>query len=121
MNKFRHHTCFPQGKDVQAFRFPFVCFHCRKSFKLPVSRAARVCPQCRGTMEMLSRKFSAPRAADIAQWKKVQFLVENGFRFYPVLQPLAAGVSQRVRYPSTLAEAKEFVLIHRDQRWPRGA
>ena len=118
MSKFRNHTYFPKAKDVQAFRFPFVCFNCRKSFKLPASKVARICPQCRRPMEMLSRKFAAPRAADADQWKKVQFLVENGFRFHSVFQQLATGGKQPVRYPTTLAEAKEFVATYRDQRWP---
>lgn len=121
MSKFRSHTCFPKGRAEQAFRFPFVCFGCRKSFKLPVRKVARVCPQCRRPMEMLSRKFSAPRSADLAQWEKVQFLVEHGFRFYSVCEPLGTGGMQRVRYPATLSEAREFVSVHRDQAWPRQA
>jgi hypothetical protein len=121
MNRFRHHTHFPKAKTEQAFRFPFVCFGCRKSFKLPASKTARVCPQCRQPMEMLSRKFSAPRSADLMQWRKVQYLVEHGFRFYSVYEPLATGGMQRVRYPASLSEAKEFVTLHRDQAWPRRA
>ena len=70
---------------------------------------------------MLSRKFSAPRSSDLAQWKKVQFLVEQGFRFYSVYEPLVTGGMQRVRYPATLSEAREFVSLHRDQVWPRQA
>jgi len=121
MQKFRNHKHFPKAKAEQAFRFPFVCFGCRKSFKLPVSKAPRICPQCRQPMEMLSRKFSAPRAADLMQWRKVQYLVEHGFRFYSVYQPLVTGGMQRVRYPATLAEAREFVDLYRDQVWPKRA
>ena len=29
MSKFQHHSRFPKPKHVQAYRFPFVCFHCR--------------------------------------------------------------------------------------------
>ena len=72
-------------------------------------------------MERLSRKFSAPRSADVAQWKKVQFLVEHGFRFYSVYEATASGGKQSVRYPSTLEEAKDFVIAFRDQTWPPAA
>lgn len=57
-------------------------------------------------MEMLSRKFSAPKAKDIPQWKKVQYLVEHGFRFQSVRE---AESGQLVKYPATLEEAKAFV------------
>lgn len=59
-------------------------------------------------MVMLSRKFSAPQCKDVNQWDKVRFLVEHGFRFYPVYEPFSGGVIA-VRYPTTLAEAKVFV------------
>jgi hypothetical protein len=61
-------------------------------------------------MIMLSRKFSAPASRDKKQWEKVQFLVEHGFKFYSVYELLSDGVYQRVRYPETLQEAKEFVV-----------
>ena len=64
---------------------------------------------------LLSRKFSAPRSADVAQWTKVQFLVEHGFRFYSVYKPVESGGKQSVRYPATLEEAKAFVLAFREQ------
>ncbi len=60
-------------------------------------------------MEMLSRKFSAPRSNDFAQWEKVRFLVEHGFRFYSVYETTASGGKRVVSYPATLTEAHEFV------------
>lgn len=109
MGRFKHHTYFPKEKEVQAFRFPFACFDCRKSFKLPARPEGRNCPQCRTPMEMLSRKFSAPRSKDLAQWRKVRFLVEHGFRFYSVYEATESGGKRAVRYPVTLSEAREFV------------
>ncbi len=110
MSKYKHYSYFAKVDNVQTFRFPFVCFSCRKSFKQPVSSTLRKCPSCRQPMIMLSRKFSAPASRDKKQWEKVQFLVEHGFKFYSVYELLSDGVYQRVRYPETLQEAKEFVV-----------
>lgn len=118
MGHFKHHTYFPKAKAQQRFRFPFVCFSCRKSYKLPTSDKPRLCPQCRKPMEMLSRKFSAPKSKDILQWKKVQFLVEHGFRFYSVYVVTELGGKRAVKYPATLDEAKAFVQTFKSQVWP---
>ena len=72
-------------------------------------------------MEMLSRKFSAPRSGDVAQWKKVQFLVQRGFRFYAVYEPTELGGKRAVKYPATLQEALLFVEAFKSQVWPPAA
>ena len=66
-------------------------------------------------MIRLSRKFAAPKASDVAQWKKVQYLVEHGFLFYPVQEAISANASKRVAYPQTLQEAKLFVERYKSQ------
>ncbi len=119
MTGFKHHSRFPKLKAQQQFRFPFVCFFCRKSFKYPAFEAVRVCPQCQKPLEMLSRKFSAPKSKDREQWLKVQYLVEHGFRFYPVRLPQSGGVS--VKYPTTLNEARVFVAAYSPQVVKNGA
>lgn len=65
---------------------------------------------------MLSRKFSAPKTNDQQQWLKVQYLVENGFRFYSVYEPTPSGGRQRVKYPETLQEAVDFVIRFKDHK-----
>lgn len=55
---------------------------------------------------MLSRKFSAPKAHDADQWRKVQLLVDHGFRFQSIREQ-ASGLI--VAYPATVADAKLFV------------
>jgi len=115
MAKFKHHSAFAKVKQIQGFRFPHVCFCCRKSFKFPVQNAARLCPHCRGPMTRLCRKFAAPKSIDKQQWEKVRFLVEHGFLFYPVRALIEPGVFMRVTYPKTLAEAKAFVEKYKSQ------
>jgi hypothetical protein len=66
-------------------------------------------------MLMVDKKFAAPKMADVPQWKKVQYLIEHGFFFQSVYAPIAPGVSLRVKYPKTLAEAKRFVIEHQAQ------
>jgi hypothetical protein len=108
MRKIRHHAFFPKPKLAQHRRFPFVCFDRRKSFKYPASATGRVCPQCRASMQMLSRKFAAPRSRDLEQWRKVRFLVEHGFHFHSVFASGESCCSVAVSYPATMEEAKVF-------------
>lgn len=109
MAKLRHHAHLPKPCAGQAYRFLFVCFACRKSFKYPARPEQRVCPQCRGPMEGLGRKFSAAKSGGVMQWSKVQYLVEHGCRFHTAYVPLAPGVMRWVDYPQTLQQAKAFV------------
>jgi hypothetical protein len=64
-------------------------------------------------MVMLGRKFRSPKTSDIAQWKKVQALVERGFYFQSVYRATPEGGKRAVPYPRTLREvtvfAQEFV------------
>jgi hypothetical protein len=62
------------------------CFDCRKSVKLdanPTKAAeSRVCPSCGGELHWMGRSFTAPKKADVEQWKKVAALWNAGFRFH---------------------------------------
>ena len=115
---FKHHKYFPKERAAQHYLFPHVCFACRKSFKKPASLSQRLCPDCRGPLTQLSRKFKAPKARDLSQWSKVRYLVDHGFRFYPVYEQLDSGALMRVEYPRTLAEAQEFVAVHSREAKP---
>jgi len=105
---------FPRYDDLDMngprYLFPYVCFRCRKAFKrkfeegLPDKR----CPECAGTAVGLSRNFKAPATSDIQQWRKVAFLVENGFRFFHHYKRNGSLVA----YPVTMAQAREFVAIY---------
>ncbi len=115
MSKFKHHSYFPKEKNIQSYLFPNVCFECKKSFKKPESESSRVCPECGGVMIELSRKFSAPKSTDIAQWNKVKYLVEHGFIFQSVFEQREDKGFYKVQYPTNLKEAELFVITYKDQ------
>jgi hypothetical protein len=87
----------------------FVCLECRKSFKRNCDTSEYIdeliCPDCGQTAYNFGRNFHVPKMSDKEQWKKIQFLFDNGFSF----QSVHDESGQRIPYPKTLAEAKEFV------------
>src|SRR3982751_1460370 len=89
---------------------PFACFACRKSFKRPQSWNSlhRKCPHCGGAAIMLDQKFKAPRTSDLKQWRKVQALVEAGFRFGTVSRHEYKGAYSYAKYPEKLSEVAAF-------------
>jgi predicted RNA-binding Zn-ribbon protein involved in translation (DUF1610 family) len=97
---------------------PYVCFTCRKSFKRGLvgqELADKKCPNCGGVAIGLSRKFKPPLRSDAAQWKKVEYLVAHGFRFFSQ-RDLRTGAT--TPYPATLAEARIFVRRFGGSRQP---
>ncbi len=98
-----------------AYLIPYACLECRKAFKRHNDTDALTmkCPECGGSAHRTSRKFKAPRRSDLQQWEKVRFLLEHGFRFFSVRDDSGSYV----RYPETLAEAREFVRKYRNQAW----
>ena len=115
MSAFKHHKYFAREKEAQSYLLPHACFHCRKSFKKPQNQEPRLCPQCGSGLVQLNRKFSAPKTTDVEQWKKVEFLVAHGFRFQSVYEQREDGGKYKVDYPTTLAEARTFVVAHKEQ------
>jgi predicted amidophosphoribosyltransferase len=111
MEYFKHHSAFEKEKQVQSYLFPNVCFHCRKSYKKPKTDELRVCPECGKKLTQLSRKFSAPPKAAVEEWKVVEYLVSQGFRYHTI--HIENG--QQVKYPKTMKEALEFARVHRTQ------
>ena len=101
-------------RDVPSHSMPYVCFACRRSFK----RARRFgdeghraeCPSCHGPSIALHPHFKAPQHDDVKQWRKVQFLVDNGFYFWPLID--RAHQNAIVNYPESLKEAAAWV-----KRW----
>ena len=57
-------------------------------------------------MVLLNEKFKAPSKTDVAQWEIVKMLVDNGFRFQTLYDPVSG---EKIRYPRTKTEAEEFI------------
>jgi hypothetical protein len=100
---------------------PFTCFECRCTFKREFERdlLLRKCPTCKNDALMMDIRFRPPKKRDDKQWKKVEFLVSHGF-FFQKIYRREGPVSYREKYPSTLEQAKEFVVKYRDQAFDLG-
>ena len=85
------------------------CRKCLKRSGLVRNSPERIaCPECRGPAVRVSYRFQAPRRTDVAQWRKVAALLDQGFRFRPTA----------IRYPRTPAEVPAFEAWHRRRRLP---
>jgi hypothetical protein len=61
-------------------------------------------------MVLVERKFKPPRRSAFQQWKAVEYLVKNGFRYQSIFEN-----GKNVSYPRTLAGAKTFVTKYKDR------
>ena len=92
-----------------AYLIAHACFACRKSWKMASNVSDHVCPECGQTAVFMGRSFKAPRKSDEEQWKKVERLWEEGFRFqsyrtHPAAEPL----------PDRLSEVDDFIARNPD-------
>ena len=71
-----------------------------------------VCPQCGKEMYLMGRTFKAPKQHNIKQWKKVEYLVRNGFIFYSGARPYSYSLT-------TLGNAKHFIESRRIKLLPK--
>ena len=63
----------------------FVCVACRVCTKCWVESLHKaepppLCAQCGGEMVYVGKKFAAPRRRDDASWKKLTWMIQNGWR-----------------------------------------
>ena len=89
-------------------REAFACFDCQVSFKRGDEVETLVCPRCSGTMHRMGWSFHAPLKRDREQWKKVQILFAEGFRFY------GSGSSDQEPIPDTHRDVPDF--LERNQK-----
>jgi hypothetical protein len=88
----------------------YVCLHCRKSYSVGTGfihfQEKKICPECLAPMTLLNEKFKAPRKDDTTQWEIVKLLVDNGFFYQSVLDPISG---EKVPYPRTKRDAEAFI------------
>ncbi len=109
----------------EQYTFHFVCLACRRSIK----RAANIrwasqmrgevwntpsirCGQCGEELLCMGRKFAAPKRRDDAGWKKLAWMIENGWR----------GGSWPVTPTMNLNQVRESLRAAREKRiavWQR--
>ena len=98
--------------------YAFVCLACKKSFKRNCNTSEYIeeliCPDCGKTTYNYGRNFHVPKINDEQQWKKIQFLFKNGFRFQRIYDT-SKNYNQIIQYPKTLNEAKDFVIKYKLQ------
>ena len=66
---------------------------------------------------IFNHKFRPPKQSDIKKWKLVEYLKNNGFVYQHILKEAEPGSFQEVSYPTTIEEAKEFVLKYKSQAY----
>ena len=108
---------------------PYACFSCRRCFKRPGDRESAPCPECGGSTIRLGEKFKAPSRKDLKAWRVVEFVVSHGFRYEAIWKREEGGSAPSYTwdfnaYPTTMAEAAEFVAKYdpseqADRRWRR--
>jgi len=93
-------------------RVSYACFDCRVAFKKDDFQCGEVtpCPNCGGDMHQMGWSFKAPRRRDANQWKKVQILFAEGFRFF------GEGHSDSEPLPEALRDVPAFLQRHPDHR-----
>lgn len=106
----------PQS-DRTPYNMAFACMECCKSFKREFNLAKECplelkCNECGGIAYNFGRHFKAPKKTDRKQWRKIKFLFEHGFRFQKIRTNLPS--TESVPYPSSLEEAKEFVVKYKE-------
>jgi DNA-directed RNA polymerase subunit RPC12/RpoP len=100
-----------------------VCFSCRKAFSLGTDFTVThgsTCPECGHEAIVLQHSFRPPKRDDIARWKVVEFLRNNGFVYQHIYKDIrkkngVVSYENYADYPTTMSEAKDFVREYKDQ------
>ena len=92
--------------------YKIVCLTCRKAFSIgPDYLKPEKCSECGGNYIAYNHKFRPPKRDDLKAWKVVGFLSEHGFTY----QHVKAIDGNYVEYPTTLEEAREFIVKYKNQ------
>ena len=95
----------PEYNRGPEYLIAHACFSCRKSFKQldKPEGENNVCPDCGEIVYRMGRSFTAPKKADTKQWKKVQLLYAEGFRF------IGSGYHEGPKLPEKLSDIEMFL------------
>jgi hypothetical protein len=119
----------------------FACLDCRGVFKRPVAGTAkraprsieiRSCPNCGASAYLTGGDFRAPPKRDEDGWRVVACLVRAGLPFFRLYEDMPLStlghpsqwpkglrrLQRRLAYPTSLREAQQFVVDHRDKAMP---
>lgn len=103
------------------YAMSFACFTCKTAHKRHYKKVPSEypkfieCPICKEHAINVGRNFKIPKKSDTNQWKKVKYLVENGFVFQHIYEEQEDGSLNKVEYPKTLNDAEAFVLKYKNQ------
>lgn len=89
-----------------------VCIPCRVSFSQGNDAESHIsdkCPQCGGSMILLSQKFKPPKKKDDEKWEVVALLIEKGFHYSSAYRKLEDNLFVRADYPEKLRDVEDFV------------
>lgn len=100
-----------------------VCFNCRKAYSLGTDfnvKHSSSCPECGQQTTILQQNFRPPSSDDIKRWRVVEFLKDNGFIYQHIYKDITkrngiVSSANYVEYPTTMNEAKDFVLRYKEQ------
>jgi DNA-directed RNA polymerase subunit RPC12/RpoP len=100
-----------------------VCFNCKKAFSLGTDFSVKhgsTCPECGRQAFVLQHSFRPPSRDDNKAWKIVEFLKDHGFVYQHIYKDISkkngiVSYENYADYPTTMDQAKEFVLKYRDQ------
>ena len=88
----------------------YVCLHCHKCYSAGTDftkfQEKKICPECSSLMFLLNEKFKAPLKCDYTQWEIVKMLIDNGFHYQTIFDPIT---HEKIPYPRTKKEAEEFI------------
>jgi len=92
-----------------------VCLNCKKAFSIYTNKSKEVnltCPECGLKTVLVSHRFRPPKREDFKQWDLAEFLMTHGFPYQHIFENY-----QYVQYPTTMEEAKEFVVKFKSQAY----
>lgn len=85
-----------------------VCLSCKRVESLGTDHSqfrTGHCPQCKSEMFFVNHKFRPPKTTDEKSWAVATYLISHGFSYCTIRDEQGFAVT----YPTTLADAQEFV------------